>query len=474
MAFLESNSETNKGDIFFPADRQQRLDLILHLIPNTQQVILLRGPEQSGKSFFIRQFQAQADEAWRVCLLPAKNLLDGDAPLQICADAFDALEGNEKQILVRFTSWSKAGKKVIICVEDAHQLDESRFNFLFQLSESYDCLHILLTSSENLGEAVESRCQLIDIEPFTQKQTSEYARQRINKNGLDFINVAGLDDVVLFIETGGLPGRINDALSQMIHLPSKQSEKPEETKPFPLLWAVGMAFVVVVLVLSLFSGSEEKVTGNVVEKIRLESPAEVVVKASEHKPPVVKQSVRVEKKSDFALVNVVQPQVEEPLVKAIVLPKKEAPILQKEVSKNIIAAIQEKTEQAVESEAGEGPKELSKIKVSVVNPKKTLSLIQKDHAWINEVNGQHYTLQLLGVSQEESAVEYVQAHRAISALHLFQNKRNKGHWYTVIYGNFNSKNDAMRAAKELPITLGKLQPWARSFDAVRNDMYLVE
>lgn len=133
---------------------------------------------------------------------------------------------------------SRAGKKVIICVEDVHRLANVHFEFLFGLADTYPCVRLLLTSSENIGESIEERCQLIDIEPFTQKQTAEYARFRVNRQGLAFVNLAGIDDVVLFIETGGLPGRINDVLDSMAQTtPSKLSdEEQQKARPFPWVW----------------------------------------------------------------------------------------------------------------------------------------------------------------------------------------------------------------------------------------------
>ena len=131
MSLNRLNEEVGLEE-FFPAERQQRLDLILHLIPNTRQAILLRGPEQSGKSFFLRQFDKQRDKRWQFCLIPAKSLMDTTSPLEVLTQAFDELEGNNKQLLVRLAAASKAEKKVIICIEDTHQLGEAQFDFLFK------------------------------------------------------------------------------------------------------------------------------------------------------------------------------------------------------------------------------------------------------------------------------------------------------------------------------------------------------
>lgn len=70
---------------------------MLHLIPNTSQSILLRGPEQSGKSFFIRKLKEQADKNWKMCSIKSQTMLAYDDSMQAIADAFDEQEGNEKK-----------------------------------------------------------------------------------------------------------------------------------------------------------------------------------------------------------------------------------------------------------------------------------------------------------------------------------------------------------------------------------------
>ena len=79
---------------FFPAERQSRLDLLLHLLANTRQTILLRGPEQSGKSYFVRQLEKQLNDTDLFVLVTATDLINAAMPLNVLTDAFNYLEGN--------------------------------------------------------------------------------------------------------------------------------------------------------------------------------------------------------------------------------------------------------------------------------------------------------------------------------------------------------------------------------------------
>lgn len=473
---MSGNSENKVAEHmeeFFPAERQNRLDLMLHLIPNTRQTILLRGPEQTGKSFFIRQFKKQIDESWQFLLVSANDLIQTNTPLQVLADAFDELEGNNKQLLVRLEAASKARKKIIICVEDAHQLDVARFDFLFQLLDSYDCLHMILTSSDNLGEAVESRCQLIDIEPFTQKQTTEYARKRVNKNSLNLSSLAGLDDVVLFIETGGLPGRINDVLEQMGDL-TINNGRPEQAKSLPVIWLVGIAvLVMVVLIFSLYPKADnERIAPTVLQdELPIERKIEATVKLP-HQLDVVEQQVIKQVESPMEDIRITKDSAQVTLLPENVQTKVVVDEKDKVNSQNV-GAKKVQIEEVIPAELPVSQvAESSTEVVTEVKKAKELIAIPSSHLWLQSRDKNHFTLQLLGVSTEESARKFLRKHKAVNDLFYFQNKRNDGQWFTVVYGDFENKQKAIEETKKMPPSLFKLKPWVRKFEAIQGDIFV--
>lgn len=471
-----------KEGVFFVAERQQRLDLILHLIANTQQAILLRGPEQSGKSYFIKMFEAQAHSRWSICPMSVSDLMATDEPLQLIADTLDHQDGSQKHVLSRLEAWDKAGKKIIICVEDAHTLKQPQFDFLFQLADNYSCVQLLLTSSENLGEALEQRCQLIDIEPLTQKQTTDYARHRLNNGGLTkSLDLAGMDELVLFIETGGLPGLINNALEQMQPAPTaKPTKKPsmsiladKRLIVFAVLAAIG------VLVIDLWNQEPTIVVRDVVSPhvhVQQEKPLTRIKKTiglietkvlDEPKATVVK---KVESK----VLSAVLPQTK--LVKLSQPIKKEI-----KLTKPIIKTVLSDTTKIVPALVADKPtlvlkeKETSKVVKTKQQPVATLkepSYLQRNHTWIAQRKAEHYSVQLLGVSTEQSAREYVLAHKDLKDLLFFQNKRNSGAWFSVIYGDYVDLAAAQKASQGLPTSLGRVEPWLRRFDAIRAEVFV--
>jgi len=462
---------------FFPTERQRRLDLILHLIPNTRQTILLRGPEQSGKSFFISELHKQVDKNWQFCSIQANQLMQTNAPLQVLAEAINGLDDKNHQILVRLESWSKLGQKVIVCVENAHLLAIEQLNFLFKLVDSYECIHTILTSPENLEGSIESRCQLVDLEPFSQKQTKQYAKLWLQSKGLDFVNLAGVDDVVLFIETGGLPGRINDVLGQVSNKPII-GESKKTVGRLPMIWLLSLTVLVISVLMIIFLYSEEE--NRTIESVtQIDKPAQevtsrpVVSSALDKaiKEPVINKEVeRVNKvmpvlKADPVSIALSPPliQQEKNLPPEII---KKTPAAKDNVSLQAPEAKNLQAKPAVDEEVSILPKE----EKAIAESPKELDELQEHTLWVKRRDKNHYTLQLLGVSTEESAQNYILRHKELKPLHFFQNKKNKGQWFSVIYGDFANKEKALEASRRLPSSLGKLKPWARSFDGIQADL----
>jgi DamX protein len=151
--------------------------------------------------------------------------------------------------------------------------------------------------------------------------------------------------------------------------------------------------------------------------------------------------------------------------KQILSTKKEAASFK---AKNVVveskAAVKKKVVQPVLK------KEIKKPVVEAV--KKELTVSQSNKQWIISRNNNNFTLQLLGVSTEESASKFIAEHKEIKALYFFQNKRNDGKWFSVIYGDFKNKEAAMKKAKKMPSSLSKIKPWVRQFDAVKKDLFV--
>jgi len=461
---MVTNQDSQQPILFFTQERQQRLDLIMHLIPNSRQPVLLRGPDAAGKSFFIGQFVKQAPKEWLVCALEADELLV--SVLDSIELAVNTVQQTDKAIHSRLSAWSDQEKVVVALIEDAQLLGSECVEQLFQLRQEYSCLRLLITSSENLGDDVEGRCQLIDLEPFTQKQTIEYAKTRVSSKGLNFVNLAGVDDVVLFIETGGLPGRINDVLDQMQKNPLRDGAIK---KPSNKLFIMSVVVVSIVLAVFLTYGlwGEDVVDEGPVLAIPLEkdlASGEHIKKT--HQAELVKAQESANVLTKPVIVGNKDNRAEEGVVKEEEITKSLAPLIEPS-----LPVIEKAVKQVSPPDA---------VKSIITPPEPDVKVVEKlikktplalHLEWIKAQSPTSYTLQLMGASEEKSIRQYIASKKDVVELSYFRHKRNNGAWYTVIYGTYADKTSAEVAAKSLPPQLKNIKPWKRSIESVNKDLF---
>jgi DamX protein len=79
----------------------------------------------------------------------------------------------------------------------------------------------------------------------------------------------------------------------------------------------------------------------------------------------------------------------------------------------------------------------------------------------------HYTLQLMGLSKEESAEKFLAKHSLAKASYVHTRLHGKD-WYVVLYGKYKTAEDAMAAVKKLPEELQALKPWPRTLSGVHK------
>lgn len=102
-------------------------------------------------------------------------------------------------------------------------------------------------------------------------------------------------------------------------------------------------------------------------------------------------------------------------------------------------------------------------------PKQNKSLSAEEKA-LMMASSKHYTLQLLGVSKEESVQQFIKAHALEGKSHYFKTKRGKSDWYVLVYGDYASKDQAKAALAKLPLKNEKLSPWVREMKSVQEDI----
>lgn len=81
-----------------------------------------------------------------------------------------------------------------------------------------------------------------------------------------------------------------------------------------------------------------------------------------------------------------------------------------------------------------------------------------------------YTIQLLGVSTEKAARDFVAAQTNKNELLVFKSKRQGRDWFVVITGRFTSSAQARQAIANLPSTQRDAGPWPRDIKTIQSEI----
>jgi DamX protein len=79
-----------------------------------------------------------------------------------------------------------------------------------------------------------------------------------------------------------------------------------------------------------------------------------------------------------------------------------------------------------------------------------------------------FTLQMLTVSSEARAVSFVNARRDVDRFALYRVQRNGQVFFVVVYGIYDSREEAQNVAASLPDSFRNITPWARPLSQIQD------
>jgi len=110
----------------------------------------------------------------------------------------------------------------------------------------------------------------------------------------------------------------------------------------------------------------------------------------------------------------------------------------------------------------------TKTKTSVAAPK---SDAEDNAAWLWSQDPSSFTLQLLGVRQQDSVQKFLRKYSDLKGKTVyFHTQHDTREWYTVVYGVYPDKEQAQLAIKRLPAELQSASPWVRSFGSIHAEL----
>ncbi len=512
---------------FFPAKRRSVLNELQHLARYSKLMLVVTGPQGSGKTVLHQALVAQVTEPAQSIVISASAAVDAASMLAQVSSALGLFDSEIADVLKHIEQMSVAGKEVHVLIDNAEYLEESALLFLQRLAQGVNdaCARVVLFSDSSINPLLEKIADnadlhyVIALEPWDDDETLEYIEQRLIDAGqpIDVFSAQQLHDI--YTQSQGWPGRVNSIAKSMLIGQMSRKSSGKKAAVMPIKYIMTLAVIALALVLFWLlrkdgsdSTSQQDTVSPVVEQLKLEP---VVI------PATPTSNSKIEVPLDLNPV----PVVREPLAQALNAEEDEAQLLnepytdaQLEALRNAPAYTAEQEQQstadapqtstapAVEELPEPVPVPVVSVPVPVSTPPaqattpvvqpvkkpvaKPAAVVRKAAApakpaqrkaaasslkgtsghsqWFKQQAPTRYTLQVFGTSSEAKAQAFVKQDSA--QYHYFRKLHQGKTLFVVTYGSFADRASAHLAINGLPEKIRNDKPWIRTILSIQNEL----
>ncbi|WP_312702689.1 AAA family ATPase [Stutzerimonas nitrititolerans] len=478
------------GFKFFPAQRKPVLGQLHHLARYSQLLLVVTGPEGSGKTLVRQALVASSNkQAVMSVVITPQGTADSSAVLQQIGQALNIQHADFDGVMAQIVQLALTGQEVYLLVDDAEQLTGAAVETLLRLAAGSPEArpHVFLFGEDSLVSRLEAlvegeeRFHVIALQPYEEDETREYLAQRLEGAGAGLETLSEEQIARIHEQSGGWPGAINLVAREELIEAIKHSKTRKATKgwPFPLpmkhLLAV-LAVLCVIAVAFLLRGGEDEPEVQTNTPLALgnaprsapesaagpvtpaESPSKIEFETPAAAEPTNTDSARtaaVEPAEDVSKENSASTAHQDGAAPSPAVTQKEAP-----------APVAQPAPEPVvpETPASKTPE----VVRPAAQPAPAAPAASAHSAWYAEQGGNRYLVQILGTRTEKNAQTLV-AQRGSDYRYFVKEHEGKP-LYVVTFGNFANRAAALAAIKTLPAALQSGKPWARSFASVQKEM----
>ncbi|GGY78799.1 hypothetical protein GCM10011613_24450 [Cellvibrio zantedeschiae] len=480
------------------AQRRQILEQLLHLCQFSHNLLVVTGDYGVGKTRMAQALIDALDDADDICFVEGQITSDINSVLAEVYEQFELASHEDFVELCR--KKSEQDGLVVLIIDNAHHLtDEVILDLIGILQENAESrLHLVLFSEPYLLDRLETinapDIVLTDffLEKFSLAEAVDYLNFR-----MEMADYLGPE---IFIETK-VDSWWRQSQGQLLQLHEFAQEKLLETVskpqrsrgygsdkrglPIPHIIAAS------VLVGGLFFGSlyvgrdsSKSVENKVTSSIPV-APQAVVSSASSQ--AVIAQTSSVAVTNTAASVAAIasttttvanssvvkEAEKIAPAVKQSVVPLVQTNELQNEPSRQVKTSATASSVKPVKKlEASSEPAKVVKTKTdtSVSAESKVTQTFSDQEKVILGWDASEYTLQLVGLSNEKAAHEFISAQPNKKDLLLFRSKRAGKDWFVVVTGHYSSSAKARQAGQGLSEAQKKAAPWPREVKVIQQEI----
>jgi DamX protein len=502
------------GFKFFPAQRKPVLGQLHHLARYSQLLLVVTGPEGSGKTLLRQALVASTNkQSVQSVVVSARGAGDAAGVLRQVAQALNVAQADANAILAQVVQLALTGQEVYLLVDDAEQLDESALEVLMVLAAGAPegRPHVFLFGETSLIAQLEAlhleeeRFHVIELQPYTEEETREYLEQRLEGagRGIELFTADQISDIHESSE--GWPGSINqvarDAMIEAMIASRSAVKRPKMGFNMPKKHVLAISAVVVVAVAAAWmmpGRNKAPTTGAPAEQAQLplgqgqptaNGAAPSVEFAGNTQPmplPLVGNSqpvmrgplaeaaggitegddgVPVEGSSATPpTVTTTAPPVGVPAGPAPTPAAKPAPVPTPAPTQVATA----KPAPAPVAKPAPAPAKPAVAAAAKPAEKPVPAAKAAGGTWYAGQAPGNYVVQILGTSSEASAQSFVKEQGG--EYRYFKKVLNGKPLYVITYGNFANRDAAVSAIKALPAKVQAGKPWPRTVASVQQEL----
>ncbi len=477
-------------EFFGEADRARQLDELRHPARWSRRLLAVTGERGVGKSTLYRALSGRLDPGVKAARINANLTSDMREVLSGIVHGFGlAGPGNADPqllialILLHVREQIDANRYCLVLIDDAHLLELRALEQLLRLTDANadEGLRIVFFAEphfvQSLDKAARRGSQLqtwheIRLAPFTEEEARRYVAFRLAQAGVEQSGTHSSDSpsgrstssrsdrftpnqlAVVVGGSGGLPGRIDELANAIL---TGELTINDERGWLP---RVHRAVVVLVLIAAgmgwlIFSNHQSDRT----------AVAEQIAKGAEQPdtPPALAGA-------PASLVGAAEPLVgaAEPLVLPPIDETRSVGTIERQASvtrRDIAAPAPANAPAPIVDDTPVPPEPAAPVVASRSAP--AASFGPQSAQWLRRQPGDHFTLQLLATTSRAKRDQFVRRQARPERFATFETRRNNAAWYAVTYGNYATRAEATAAAAALPSSVGRVEPWIRTFASVQ-------
>jgi DamX protein len=474
-------------DPYFPlftgGQRRELLDHVIHCCEFSAGVPVVLGERGVGKTrIACALYEALGDS--RACFIAALPTLDAQGLIAEIAQHFGVGGPSDStahyiDALRSFGTTQEGDGLTLVLIDDAHHLDDQTLAVLLELLQGRDPgepgLQVVLfgdlTLMTRLHQLGSQQLPITDfyLERFTLGETVDYLNFRMEM--ADYLGTEMFTEAM--VESwwrqaqGQLPAIHRQAREHLLEavLPSISSG----ARPFPILHIVAIAVLGGAVLMTLLYQSDKS-----------ETPAEA------QRVPISLQSPQVTTSTPPQSGTAVEPGTATNVNKALTVPVEPLPNVMGEESERVIEVVPPPTDsqlsepiRRVTTQALEPKVVRESVVVSeapIVQPAPAPAPVSAAHRLSGDEETllswrpTDFTLQLLGVSTEKAAKDYITSQPNRDDLLMFKTVRQGKDWFVVVAGRYETSAAAKNAVKGLPQEQIKAGPWARELGVIQREI----